>query len=108
MAKFLESMYGIWNLDFFRTYNTGICLQTDNLTILFLDLTVAVYPLLLMALIYMMIGLRDSNYKLFVILGNPFRVFFVLTRETGTSGHPLLLFCYISLLGKCEVSQHVL
>ena len=57
-------------------YNTGICLQTDNLTTLAHDLTVAVYPLLLMALTYMMIGLHDSNYKLFVILWNPFRGFF--------------------------------
>ena len=76
LTKFIESVYGIWNLDFFRTYNTGICLQTDNLTTMALDLTVAVYPLLLMALTYMMIGLNDSNYKLFVILWNPFQAFF--------------------------------
>ena len=76
LIKFLGSVHGIWNLDFFRTYNTGICLQTDNLTTLALDLTVAVYPLLLMALTYMMIGLHDSKYKLFIILWNPFRAFF--------------------------------
>ena len=76
LTKFLGSVYGIWNMDFFRTYNTGICLKTDNLTTLALDLTVAMYPLLLMALTYMMIGLHDSNYKFFVILWNPFRAFF--------------------------------
>ena len=81
LTKFLGSIYGIWNLDFFRTYNTGICLQTDNLTTTALDLTVAVYPLLLMALTYMLIGLHDSNYKLFVILGNPFRAFFSTFRR---------------------------
>ena len=55
MTKFLGSVYGIWNLDCFRMYNTGICLQTDNLTTLFLDLTAAVYPLLLKALTYMIL-----------------------------------------------------
>ena len=76
MTKFLGSLYGIWNLDFFRMYNTGICLQTNNLTTSALDLTVAVYPLFLMALTYIMISLHDSKYELFVILWNPFRAFF--------------------------------
>ena len=78
VAKILASLYGIWNLDFFRMYNPGICLQTDTLATLALDLAVAVYPLLLMAVTYMMIRLYDYNFKLFVILWKPFRDFFSL------------------------------
>ena len=29
-----EMFYGVWNLDFFRTFNHGFCLEGDNLTIL--------------------------------------------------------------------------
>ena len=78
VVKVLASLYGIWNLDFFRMYNPGICLQTDTLATLALDLGVAVYPLLLMAVTYMMISLYDYNFKLLVILWKPFRDFFSL------------------------------
>ena len=76
MVKFIGTIYGIWNLDFFRMYNTGICLQTNSLATLALDLAVAVYPLFLMATTYMMISLYDNNFKPIVILWNPFRSFF--------------------------------
>ena len=75
MVKFLGTVYGIWNLDFFRMYNTEICLQTNSLATLALDYAVALYPLLLIAITYMMISLYDSNFKPIVILWNPFRAF---------------------------------
>ena len=75
-VKFIGSIYGIWNLDFFRMYNNDICLQTDTLATLALDLAVAGYPLLLMVITYMMISSYDSNFKPFVIMWNPFKAFF--------------------------------
>ena len=76
VVKILDSLYGIWNLDFFRMYNPGICLQTDTLATLALEIAVAMYPLLLMAVTYIMISLYDHNFKLIVILWKPFRAFF--------------------------------
>ena len=78
MVKFIGSLYGIWNMDFFRMYNTGICLQTDTLSTLALELATAVYPLLLMAVTFMMVSLYDYNFKLIVIMWKPFRAFFSL------------------------------
>ena len=73
MIRFLRSLYGIWNQHFFYMYKTGICLQTDTVATLILDLAIGVYPLLLMAVTYVMIGLYDSNFKSIVILRNLFK-----------------------------------
>ena len=58
----LGTLYSIWNLDFFRFYNLGICLKTDTLATLALDLIVGVYPLVLIAITYLIIRLYDTNF----------------------------------------------
>ena len=75
------ALYGIWNLDFFRSVKFGICLGTDTLQTLTLDLIVGVYPLLLMVVTYVLIGLYDRNFKPLVIIWKPFRRLFGLFRE---------------------------
>ena len=52
VSKYIGSLYGIWNLDFFRIFNNGICLRTDMLQTPSLDIAVGIYPLLLMVLSY--------------------------------------------------------
>ena len=80
-VKILATLYGIWNLDFFRMFDLGICLETSTLFILSLDLIVAVYPLLLMIVTYLMITLHDCHFKLVVIMWSPFRRIFSLFRD---------------------------
>ena len=71
--RVLTELSGIWNLDFFRsTYE--ICLGTDTLTTMALDLAIAVYPLLLMIISYLLIILYDRNFRLFVLIVKPFRI----------------------------------
>ena len=53
IAEIIVLLYGIWNLDFIRLLNLGICLETSTQFNLTLDLLVAVYPLLLMILTYL-------------------------------------------------------
>ena len=79
--KLLLSFYGIWNLDFFRSFDLGICLGTSTLQTLSLDLLVAVYPLLLMALSYALITLYDRNIRVLVVIWRPFRGVFSLFRK---------------------------
>ena len=45
LAKFVMTLYGVWNLDFFRTLYPPICLDIDPFQVLVLDYVVAVYPL---------------------------------------------------------------
>ncbi len=70
------SLYGIWNLDFFRTFNRGICLETDTLTTLSLDFVIAIYPLFLITLTYFLIILHDRNTTPLTTLLKPFLTFF--------------------------------
>ena len=75
-AKLLASLYGIWNLDFFRPFYSHLCLGIDILPTLALDYVIAVYPLLLMIISYLLIVLYDRNYRVVTILWRPFRILF--------------------------------
>ena len=81
LVKTLGSLYGIWNLDFFRMFDLGICLKTSTLAVISLDLIVAVYPLLLMIVTYLMIHLHDRSFAPLIVLWWPFRYVFSLFCE---------------------------
>ena len=81
IIRIVGLFYSIWNLDFFRLFNLGICLETSFLFNLTLDLLVAVYPLLLMIVTYLMIHLHDCNFKPLVLLWRPFGRIFSLFRD---------------------------
>ena len=71
--RVLEELCGTWNLDFFRSAYQ-ICLGTDTLQTMVLDLAIGVYPLLLMILSYILISLYDRNIRLFVSILKPFQI----------------------------------
>ena len=75
-AKLFLSLYGVWNLDFFRPFYSDLCLGIGILPTLALDYGVAVYPLLLMALTYLLVNLYDKEYRLVACLCRPFRAIF--------------------------------
>ena len=75
------SLYGIWNLDFFRPFYTDLCLGIGILPTLALDYAIAAYPLLLMIISYLLIVVYDRNYRFINILWKPFRVIFSLFKE---------------------------
>jgi hypothetical protein len=81
ILRFLAAFYGIWNLDFFRSVDFGICLGTDSLHTLVLDLIVGGYPLLLMVMSYALIGFCDRNLRPLVMIVKPFRTLFGVFRE---------------------------
>ena len=72
----LSSLYGIWNLDFFRLLYSPFCLYS-NMTILealAFDYIIAVYPLALIAIMYLLIKLHDHNFRPVVWLWKPFHL----------------------------------
>jgi len=71
VVQFILAVYGVWNLDFFRSYNNNICFRINSLATLSLDLIVAVYPLLLMLITYTMIELYYRNCKILVFILKP-------------------------------------
>ena len=65
--------FEVWNLDFFRSLDLGICLHgIDTLLVLVLDLAIGFYPLLLMVLTYFVIELHNKGFPLFVFIWKPF------------------------------------
>ena len=76
ILKTVLSLYGLWNLDFFRPFYSDICLGIGLLPTLALDYIIAVYPLLLMAITYLLVNLYDKNYRVIIIIWKPFHTFF--------------------------------
>ena len=72
-CQLIFTLYGIWNLDFFRTLLPPICLQVTTLQALALDYLIAVYPLGLIGVTYTLIDLYDRKVCVLVWLLKPFR-----------------------------------
>ena len=81
VANAYESLYGIWNLDFFRPFYSDFCLGIGILPTLALDYLIAVYPLLLMIITYLLIVLYDRNYRVVTIMWRPFQFLFSLLKS---------------------------
>ena len=72
LAKVLFTLYGIWNLDFFRTLLPHICVNVDTLQTLALDYAVAFYPLILLVVTYILIQVHFCNFRLINFMCRPF------------------------------------
>ena len=95
------SMYGIWNLDFFRLLYPPFCMhpKMTTLHVLFLDYAIAVYPLLLIVTSYILVELHDNNFRLIVWLWKPFHRCFVSFRKEWNIKNSLIdAFCTFLLL----------
>ena len=77
----LATIYGIWNLDFFRTLLPNICLHVTTLQALALDLVIGVYPLALIVSTYILIELHARNFRLIVWAWKPFHGCFARFRR---------------------------
>ena len=83
MVAVSYTFYSMWNLDFFRALYPPFCLHPKATTvqILALDYVIAVYPLVLLVVVYLFVKLHDSNYKVIVCLWRPFHRCFVHFRR---------------------------
>ena len=71
---FQITMYGIWNLDFFRYVIPPFCISEDltALQIVSLEYLVAVYPLILITVTYILIELHDGGCSVLISMWRPF------------------------------------
>ena len=81
IIKTYATLYGIWNLDFFRTVLPGICLHLTTLQVLALDYLIAVYPMLLMVIAYILVELHGHGFKPVLLIWKPFHRLFVTVRR---------------------------
>lgn len=81
ITNILSSAYSVWNLDFFRTLLPGICLKLTTLQVLALDYLIAVYPMVLMVIFYILIELHEHGFRPILFIWKPFHLFFARFRR---------------------------
>ena len=81
--KVMYSLYGVWNLDFFRLLYKPFCINyhLPVAGVLLLDYLVAFYPLVLILVTYAFIILHERGCKLVVTLWRPFHKCFARFRS---------------------------
>ena len=67
-----ETLYSIWNLNFFRAFTPDICLRVSTLNALLLEYVVAFYPMLLIMITYIATELHSRGFKIITVLWRPF------------------------------------
>ena len=108
--KFLSTLYGIWNLDFFRFLIPKLCLPLNTMQWMALDYLVAVYPLLLLTCFYVLLRAHDRGCRLVVRLWRPFLWCTARLRQQWNIRHSIIdasatffLLSYIKLLDVSHV-----
>ena len=69
----LETLYSVWNLNFFRAFTPDICLRISTLNALSLEYVVAFYPMLLIVITYIATELHSRGFKVITVLWRPFQ-----------------------------------
>ena len=83
LVQILGSIYGIWNLDFFRSVYTPFCLHPSltTLQVMSLDYIIAAYPLALIFVMYLLVDIYSHNYRPVVIVLRPIHYCFTHFRH---------------------------
>ena len=82
LTKLLSTLYGIWNLDYFRNIYPDVCLRLTTLQALSLDYVVALYPLLLIALTCIAFKLHEMEVRIIVWIWKPIRWCIIKIKHT--------------------------
>ena len=86
----IGTIYGIWNLDFFRLVIPPICLRLDVMQLIALDYLVAAYPLLLLVCFYVLVVAHDRGCRLVVRLWRPFLLCSARIRQQWSIQHSII------------------
>ena len=80
--RFLHSLYGLWNLNFFTALIPPFCLpHQDVYDVISLTYIIALYPLLLLILVYIFIELHSRSFRIIVWLWKPFNLCYARFRR---------------------------
>ena len=90
VCKTVMTIYGIWNLDFFRTLLPPICLPLNTMHVIALDYLVAVYPLLLLVCFYSLVTAHDKGFRLIIWVWRPFLRSAAIIRQQWNVKHSII------------------
>lgn len=82
-VQIFGSLYGIWNLDFFRSVYKSFCLHPGltTLQVMSLDYIIAAYPLVIIVVMYALVDLYSRDCWPVVIMWRPFHYCFTRFRH---------------------------
>ena len=69
----LQTLYSIWNLNFFRAFSPDICFRISTLSVLSLEYILAYYPMLLIIITYVAVELYSRGFRIMIFLWRPFQ-----------------------------------
>ena len=102
--RIFGTIYGIWNLDFFRLVIPPLCLNISPLQALALDYAIAFYPLLLVVLTYILIILHSRGVRIVVCLWKPFqKIFSSKKQDWDLQGSVVKAFATFFLLSYLKI-----
>jgi len=108
----LFSVYGIWNLDFFRLINFNLCFKIHPLTVLTLNLFIALFPMLFILFSYFIANLYWNNNKVVVLAVYPFKKVIGLLKLNcdlkKSTVHAFSTFMYLSHVKFLNISCDLL
>ena len=90
VCKTITAIYGIWNLDFFRTLLPPICLPLNTMHVIALDYLVAMYPLFLLVCFYSLVTAHDKGFRLIIWVWRPFLRFTSKIRQQWNVRHSII------------------
>lgn len=88
--RVLATVYGIWNLDFFRTVIPPICLPFTTLQIIALDYILAIYPLVLLLIFFALITAYERGVGVIVRILRPLHQFSARFRRQWYIKHSVI------------------
>ena len=82
-VQIFGSLYGIWNLDFFRSVYRPFCLHSSltTLQVMSLDYIIAAYPLVIIVIMYVLVDLHSRDCRPVVVMWRPFHYCFFRFRH---------------------------
>ena len=81
ILQVVVSTLGMWNLDFFRTLLPHICLRIPSLLVIALDYLIAIYPMVVTIIAFIVLQLHDRGFKPVLYMWKPFHPFFARFRK---------------------------
>ena len=105
LSKGLSALLGIWNLDFFRMVYDPFCLHPNMTTIqiMSLEYAIAVYPLLLIILTYLLIKIHE-HFELVRFLWKPVAWLFTRINDQWRASNSLIeVFATFILLSYVKI-----
>ena len=87
----VATLYGPWNLDFFRALYDSICISPHitSLQAAAIDGSIGLYPLVLLCVLYSIVKLHDRSNRVFVMLWKPFHILLSRFRQKLNLHMPL-------------------